>query len=134
MLPGRKCRSGSMGEFLVGWRFGWVCEGAANLAEYRCWGDGLSPSVGVLQQEREYFARVGVGDCPPERPPQPLDTVGLRVVRRRVDQHELSAQLIEELPQQERALRRVDAQVVHEHQGDPPARLRALDGSAQLGA
>src|SRR6266849_6950156 len=107
MLPGRNCRSGSLGEFLVSGWSGWVCEGTANLAEHRYWGEGLSPSVGVFQQERECFACVGVGDNAAERAPQPLNTVGLRIVGRGVDQHELSTQLIEELSQQERALGRV---------------------------
>jgi hypothetical protein len=36
------------------------------------------------------------------------------------------------LAEQERAFRRVDAQVVHEQHGDAPARLGTFDGAAQL--
>ena len=77
---------------------------------------------------------MGMGNAAAEGTPKPLDAVGVRVIRRRVHQYELTAQFIEEAPQQERAFGRVDTQVVKQHYRDPPARLRTLDGATQLGA
>jgi hypothetical protein len=95
------------------------------------WRDGLRPGVGGLRQREERFAHVGMGDRTSQRAPQPFDAVGVRVIGRRLDQHELSTQVIEQLPQQERALGRVNAQVVEQNQRDPSASLGALDSTSQ---
>src|SRR4029453_814493 len=107
MLPGKECRAGSMSEFLIWLLHGRVREGAANLAEDVNGRNGVRPSVGILQQRRERFARVSVSDSTAERTPQPLDPIGLGVVRRRVHQDELATQVLEQFSQQEAAFGRV---------------------------
>src|SRR4029453_11586825 len=91
-----------------------VCEGAADLAKDLHWRDGGCPPVSVLKQRWESRSRVVVGDCTAEGAPQPLNAVGLRVVRRRIHQHERSTQLSQQLSEQPRAPRGVDTQVVQE--------------------
>src|SRR5260370_37477082 len=100
MLPGRNCRLGSIGEFLVSGWSGCVGEGAAHLAEELCWGDGLRPGVGVLKQWQQALERVSVGDTTAQRPPEPFDAVGVWIVGGRVHQHELATQLTEQLARQ----------------------------------
>ncbi len=92
-----------------------------------------APSVGVLKQWQQALERVSVGDTTAQRPPEPFGAVGVWIVGGRVHQHELATQLSEQLAQQERALGRVDAQVVQQHQSHPPARLGTLHGAAHLG-
>ena len=92
-----------MGDSLMVDRFKVVCEGTADLAQNLEWRDGPSPRVGVLQQRAECFARMGVGDGTPQRTPQPLDAVGLRIIRRRINQHELPTLLFEEVSQHMRS-------------------------------
>src|SRR5215470_5803568 len=125
--------SGSMSKVLVVGEIG-VSERTADLTEDVDGRDGVRPNISILQQRREGLARVAMRDRAAERSPQPLDAVGLRVVRRRVDQHELTTELLQQLAQLERAPGGVDAQVVQQHQRDAATRLRALDGSAELGA
>ncbi len=77
---------------------------------------------------------MGMRNAAAEGTPEPLDAVGIRVVRRRVDQNQVSTQLDEQVAQQERPLGRMDAQVVQQHQRDPSTYLRALDRTPKLGA
>ena len=130
MLPG--CSSGVDKGVIVS-RIEVGRERTADLAQNLEWRDGSSPRVGVLQQRAECFAHMGVGDGTPQRTPQPLDAVGLRIIRRRINQHELPTLLLEEVSQHERAFRRMDAQVVEQDHGDPSTSLGTLDRTAQLG-
>ena len=107
-----------------------ISERAADLTEDLGWGDGACPGIGILQQWGQDLAGMRMGDRPTQCSPQSFDAVGLRIVRGRVDQYELTPELRQQLAQLERALGRVDAQVVQQHQGDPSTRLGALDGSA----
>ena len=77
---------------------------------------------------------MGVGDGAAQAAPQPRDAVGVRVIGRGVDQHQLLAQLGEQGAQQPRPFGGVDAEVVQDHHGDLAAGLGACHGAAQLGA
>src|SRR3954467_14018317 len=101
---------GSVSNILVVGEIG-VSKRTADLTEDLDGRDGACPDISILQQRREGLTRVGMCDRAAERSPQPLDAVGLRIVGRRVDQHELTTQLIQQLAQLERASGGVDAQV-----------------------
>jgi len=93
---------------------------------------GPRPGVGVCHQEGAGLACVGVCDRPAQRAPPPLDAVGLWVVGGRRDQDELTPQLGQQLPKEERALGRVAAQVVQQDYGDPSAGSGTLNSALQL--
>jgi hypothetical protein len=98
MLPG--CLGGIGDSLLVG-RINSIREGTADLAQDLHWRDVACPTIGVVEQRWEGLACVGMGDGTPQRAPQPLDAVGLRVVGRCLDQHPLATQLLQQVPQQE---------------------------------
>ena len=76
-------------------------ERAADLAEDLGWGGGVGPPVGVGDQLHQRLPPVGVGDRAAQGPPQPLDPVGVGVVGRGGDQHQLLAQLLQQPAQQQ---------------------------------
>src|SRR5215203_124829 len=98
MLPG--CL-GSMFEYPRLSRIDDDGEGTADLAKDLHWRDVECPLVSVLKQRRESLTRVVVGDCTAKRAPQPFDTVGLWIVSGGVHEHELTAQLGEQLAEQQ---------------------------------
>src|ERR687885_1391473 len=123
MLPGF---SGGTGQLVLIDRID-ISERAADLTEDLSWGEGMCPGIGVLQQWWEGLAGVGMRDGAAQGSPQPFDAIGLRVVRGRVDQHELTTELVQQRAQLERASGRMDAQIVQQHQSNPATRLRARD-------
>src|SRR5919199_3360544 len=126
MLPGL---SGSMSEMgLVRERS--IGKRAADLTEDLSWGQPVRPGISVLEQWWESLVGMRVGDGTTKCSPEPLDAVGVRIVGGRVDQHELTSELRQQVSQQERAIGCMDAQVIQHHQGNPATCLRALDRSA----
>src|SRR5216683_6462850 len=97
MLPGYSSGVYGMYENLIVSGIDIVGEGAADLAQHVRWRERARPSIGVVQQWRESFAPMGVGDRTSQRAPQPLDAVGLRVIGGRVDQDELTTQFLEQV-------------------------------------
>jgi hypothetical protein len=63
-------------------------ERAADLGQHLGRADRARPRLGVGQQVSQGGTTVGVGDRAAQRPPQPLDPVGIRVVGRGVDHHQ----------------------------------------------
>src|SRR5437870_3479897 len=86
MLPGL---SGCMGEFLISGEIG-VGERAADLTENLERGDGVCPGIGILQQWGEGLAGMRMGDGTAEGSPEPFDAIGLGIIGRGVNQHELT--------------------------------------------
>ncbi len=91
------------------------------------------PGIGIVEESWKALTSMGMRDGPAQCSPQPFDAVGFRIVRRRVDQYQLTPQFLQEYSQEQRALRGMEAQVVEQHQHNPSTRLGALDGSAELG-
>src|SRR5437763_14465019 len=98
MLPG--CLGGMFDSLSVR-RIAGVCEGTADLAQDLHWWDVECPLGSVLKERRESLTRVVVGDRTAKRAPHPFDTVGLRIVSWGVNEHELTAQLGEQLAEQQ---------------------------------
>src|SRR5436190_23153334 len=98
MLPG--CSGGMIDHLRLSWIEG-ACERAADLAEDVPRRDGGRPRVSILKQRLQSLTRMAMSDRTAEGAPQPLDAVGLRIVRRGVHQHELPAQLGQQLSEQQ---------------------------------
>ena len=76
MLPGF---SGRMSKCLVIGGTG-IGEGAADLAEDIGRRDRVGPGISILQQWGQAVAGMRMRDGTAERPPEPLDAIGVRVV------------------------------------------------------
>ena len=99
MLPGWL---GGMSDSLIVSGIDVVRERTADLTQDLQWGQRQCPAISVLQQRRKGFGRVGMGDGLLQRAPQPFDAVGFRITHRRVDQHELTTLLLQQLSQEQR--------------------------------
>ena len=92
----------------------------------------MCPVIGILQQRWEADMRMRMCDGAAECSPQPFDAIGFGIIGWGVDQHQLTAQFLQQRSYQERTLGGVGTQVIQQHQRDPSTCLRALDRSAQL--
>ena len=74
-----------------------------------------------------------MGDLPARPAPEPLDPIGLGVIRGRVDDPQMVVQLGQHLAHQTRSCWGVSAEVIHNHDGRPAPGTRPRDSRPHLG-